>query len=68
MPQTPIAYVLLPLNSDFIASLSFCQNFDLDVFDMPFLGGDMILFFDSIDFLIYIGWMGNRFPAYYSFL
>lgn len=49
------AILIFTSHSNFISSLEFCSLFCLDVTDINVLNLDAIVFYDSIDFLIFRG-------------
>ena len=40
---------------EFVKSLNFCQVFDLDVLESYILTFDCILFYDELDFMLFLG-------------
>lgn len=62
--DTPKGICYFCYHSDFTTYLELCQDFNLDVTDEPLMGFDAIIFFDILDFVIFLGLVSNLNPSY----
>ena len=53
------AVAIFPYHSDFISAMHLCLNYNLDVTDFIVFTFDTILFYDEIEFLIFLGHISN---------
>ena len=64
----PVEICSFLFHSNFIHFLEICQLFNFDVTDLIFLGYECIVFFDSLDFVIFLGLVANENYIEWSFL
>lgn len=58
--DTPSGISLFLFHSNFVHYLQICQCFNFDVTGMNLWGYDAIVFFDSVDFAIFLGLVFNE--------
>ena len=58
--DTPAGLCIFFLHSDFINYLQLCQSFNLDVTDFLYHSFDGLLFFNELDFIIFLGLITNH--------
>lgn len=62
--DTPKGICFFFSHSDFTTYLEQCQVFNLDVTDEASMGFDAIIFFDILDFVLFLGLVSNLNPSH----